>query len=176
MVLRCTGAVVGLCLAVSTAGAQDLPPPQPADAVEMIELMLGRVPSRHDSPLAAMHGLADLYGRGLEQARSGTPGAAGLWLLLGDVALRSTDAGLTQSYAADMLPLYRQQPDAILLVLTDAPWLAPSTCHHLSAYFGSEDRPEDGRAPFLASETPRIAKALPEPVASACLEALATPR
>ncbi len=166
-------AVMGLCLAVSTAEAQDARPPDPADAVEMIELMLGRVPSRHDTPLAAMHGLADLYGRSHEQAQSGS---AGLWLLLGDIALRSVDAGLTQSYAADVLPLYREQPDTILSVLSDAPWLATSTCHHLSAYFGSEDRPEDDRAPFVEAEASRITKALPEPVAAACLDTLSTPQ
>lgn len=163
--------VFALGLLGSPAMAQEAPPPDPADALEMIELMLGRVPTRHDSPLAVMHGLADLYGRSLDQAKMGDPG---LWVLLGDVVLRTTDAGLMQSYAADMLPLYRQQPEAFLAALSDAPWLAPSACHHLSAYFGSEDRPEKDRATFLKNEAARISDVLPKPVAGVCLDTLAS--
>lgn len=176
MTRQLIGGALALCLSVADAGAQEVPPPDPTDAVEMIELMLGRVPSRYDTPLAAMQGLGDLYVRLLDAARADAPGDLGLWILLGDVALRSADAGLTQSYAADLLPLYRHDPEAVLSVLSDAPWLAASACHHLSANFGSEDRPEVGRAPFLEAERARITDALPGPAAETCLAALATPR
>ncbi|MBO6884506.1 MAG: hypothetical protein JJ869_13135 [Marivita sp.] len=167
--------VLAIGLLMSPASAQEAPlQPDPADAVEMIELMLGRVPSRHGTPLAAMHGLADLYGRSLDQAKTGVSGALGLWILLGDVTWRTADAGLMQSYAADMLPLYRLQPEAFLAALSDAPWLAASACHYLSAYFGSEDRAEEGRAPFLENESARISNVLPKPVAETCLETLAS--
>ncbi|MCR9109898.1 hypothetical protein [Marivita sp. XM-24bin2] len=169
---RLIGCAVALCLSLSSASAQEAPPPDAADAVEMIELMLGRVPARHETPLAAMHGLGALYARLHAGARADTPGDLGLWILLGDIALRSSDAGLTQSFAADLLPLYRQDPDAVLKVLSEAPWLATSACHYLSAYFGSEDRPEANRAPFLEAERNRIREALPGPAAETCFAAL----
>jgi hypothetical protein len=175
MVVRAIGALVGLCLSVSPVTSQQVPPDE-SDAVELIEMMLGRVPSRYQTPLAAMHGSTELYTRTHDQARAKEPGALGVWILFGDLALRSVDAGLSQSYAADMLPLYRQQPEDFLAVLSAAPWLAPSACHHLSAHFGSEDRPESGRLPFLTSEKDRFASALPTPTAAACLNALATPK
>lgn len=174
---RVISGAVALCLSLSSTSAQEqTPPPDAADAVEMIELMLGRSPSRHETPLAAMQGLGALYARLLAGARAQTPDDLGLWILLGDVALRSADAGLTQSFTADLLPLYRQDPDAVLGVLSEAPWLAGSACHYLSAHFGSEDRPDENRAPFLEAERARIRDALPGPAAETCLTALSEPR
>lgn len=175
MALNRIAAVVAVCISASLAAAQDEPAqsPDPEDAVEILELQIGQDPSRHATPLAAMHGRATLYTDYRERAGGNDETALRIWLLLADFSVRSADASLTQSYAADLVPIYRRDPAAVLSALAAAPWLAPSTCQLLAAHFGSEDRPGSDRPEFLASESERIKAALPDGVASECLALLA---
>ncbi|MCK0149608.1 hypothetical protein MWU54_06215 [Marivita sp. S6314] len=164
-----------MTVSAPSAQAQDAVPIDAGDALELVEMLIGQDPSRYATPLAAMHGRAELYTKYRDLAQQGDPMAQRVWLLLGDYAVQSVDASLMQSYAADLLPAYAQDPKALLAALKDAPWLAPSTCRLLSAHFGSEDRPEEGRIGFLESERDRIAGALPARIAQACLQAIENP-
>lgn len=166
-------ALTGSVLACTVAFAQEnLPPPDTQDLVEIVELMLGRAPSRHATPLAAMHGRAELYVSYKDRAWNNDAGAISVWLLLADIAVRSNDASLTQSYTADIVPVYLRHTETFLEALNGAPWLAPSTCELIAGHFGSEDRTKDNLATFLEAEAQRFQDVLPKPVAADCIAEL----
>lgn len=146
-----------------------------ADAQEIVETLLGLDASRHDSPLAAMHGWGELYGRYRDLAAAGDETALRVWLLMGDVALARADAATVEAFAGDLLPLYQRRPGAMLSALSDNSWLVSSTCFHLGNGFEHEGRDGEGRAAFLAAEAGRVEAALHPDHARACLAQIEAP-
>ena len=154
------------------ADSVDADPIDPADATEIVETLLGIAPQRHANPLAAMQGWGALYARTRDAVLAGDETARRLWFLIAFAAQARGDAALNQSFADDLYPAYRADPQGFLDSLAEAPWLAATLCDRLAAHFGSGDRPAAGLSEFLASAEPGLAAALPEPATQACLSAL----
>lgn len=148
----------------------------PADAAEIVETLLGLDPARHATPLEAMKGWAALYDRYRRGAREGDAVALRVWLLIGHTALVKADAGTSEGYSEDLLPVYRAQPRAVLAALADNAWLVPATCFYLGRHFDFQGRQGAGRAEFVASQQPLIESLLAAPVAARCLTQLREPK
>lgn len=165
--------LLALCGAVPGGAAAGVPPD---DAAEIVETLLGMDPARHATPLAAMQGWATLYDRYRRGARAGDAKALRVWLLIAHTAVVKADAGTSEAFSADLLPVYRAHPRAVLGVLADNAWLVPVTCFYLGRHFDFEGRGGAGRAEFVAAQQAPITAALPGPAAARCLGQINEPR
>lgn len=167
-------ALLALCGTVSGATAAAGVPAD--DAAEIVETLLGMDATRHATPLAAMQGWAALYDRYRRGARAGDATALRVWLLIAHTAVVKADAGTSEAFSADLLPVYRAHPRVVLSVLADNAWLVPVTCYYLGRHFDFEGRGGAGRGEFAAAQQAPIAAALPGPAAARCLGQINEPR
>jgi hypothetical protein len=126
--------------------------------------------------LTAYKAWGDLYERTLNQARTGSvkdDSSLRRFLFLGFIAGARTQAATSEAFTSDLMSLYRQRPEQILIVLRDLPFLVPTTCHYLGAYFGFEDREPEGKPGFLKENRERIQSLLHKSEAAMCLAAIA---
>lgn len=147
-----------------------------ADAAEIVETLLGLDPARHATPLEAMKGWAALYARYHQAARDGDTTALRVWLLIAYTAVAKADAGTSEGFSEDLLPLYRTRARAVLAALADNAWLVPVTCFYLGRHFDFQGRGGAGREAFVAEQQALITASLPAPSAARCLAQIKEPR
>ena len=118
-------------------------------------------PGAYDA-LGELRAWEALYGARLAGATGETRADAELrrYLLVGFVAWARTDAGIKQAATSDLMPLYERRRDDVLRVLGELPFLAPSTCYYLGAYFGFEDRNREGKDRFWEDNRAGLDRAL----------------
>lgn len=98
------------------------------------------------------------------------------YLLVGFVGWARADAGITQAATSDLMSLYQRRRDDVLRVLGELPFLAPSTCYYLGAYFGFEDRNREGKDRFWDDNRAGLGRALGPFGLARCSEAFRGPR
>jgi hypothetical protein len=145
------------------------------DAQEIVETLLGLPVTRYETDLAAMQGWGALYAKYRDAAAGGDPAALRVWLLMGQAALAKADAGVVEAFSADLMPLYAEQPDAVLAALAENGWLASPACFFLGNWFGHEGRHRQDQPAFLAAEAPRILATLHPEAARACIGQIVAP-
>lgn len=92
-----------------------------------------------------------------------------IYLLIGMVARLKLDAAISEAFTSDLMGIYENHPELTLGILKQLPFLIPSTCRYLNAYFGFEDRNSDRKPQFLKENAERIERALAPADAQRCL-------
>ncbi len=91
-------------------------------------------------------------------------------LLIGYIAKLHADGATSQSLSSDLTPLYNSHSTSFLQVMTELPFLIPSTCYFLGNHFGFEDKHADKKTPFLKANAALLVTALGAEQGNACLE------
>lgn len=85
------------------------------------------------------------------------------------LADQHNNAALNEYLASDLLPIYKTNPGRFLSVLAELPYLVPSNCDRINAYFGFEGEHLNEKSEFLETHTPKIKKSLGPALAEVCL-------
>ncbi|GJL49587.1 MAG: hypothetical protein NPIRA01_08140 [Nitrospirales bacterium] len=104
---------------------------------------------------------SDLHSEGLK-----------VFLFIGYVAHARLQAATSESFTSDLMPIYLTRQDSLWEILRENPFLVPSTCHYLGAFFGFEERHVEGKPAFLSETRPIIKQALPHKEAELCIKRL----
>jgi hypothetical protein len=82
------------------------------------------------------------------------------------------NAAFQEYLAEDLMPIYENNTESFLTVLSELPFLVPSNCERLGAFFGHEGKHLDERDSFIEKNTDVINRYLPPDLSKACLERL----
>ena len=157
----------------------------PTDAAEIIDTLLeldhprfrsGNDQRRGYDALAAYkswNALYEKYAQLRQENEAFREDYLRVYLLLGRIALETTDAATMESFDTDLMSIYERHGEQVLQALKDLPFLIPSTCRYLSRYFGFEGRNRREKPGFLSSNEASIRRILAPDDATRCLRVLA---
>ena len=82
----------------------------------------------------------------------------------------SNSAALLEYLAADLKPIYSANKETFLEILRELPFLLPSNCERLGAYFGHEGKNEEKEKQFVKNNKSIFSKYLGVEQASQCIK------
>lgn len=176
--------VVLCAVTIGLSGCSQAALAQPSDSELLVHRLLGLehpafFQDGEYKALAAYRAWTELYNRTLQRAADSTAADnrhLKTFLFIGFIARARLDAGTSEAFTADLMPLYGERRDDVLSVLRESPFLIESTCHYLGAFFGFEDRNREGKPAFLEANRGLIERAFPPDPAHTCLTAIEAAR
>lgn len=181
MTLGCRLRVSGVAVAALLGGAGCGAARRPVSDDTLLVSKLLRVPdptfvrAEGYDALGELKSWEALYARTLARARTEagrSDESLRRFLMLGFVARARADAAMSESATTDLMPLYLSRRNEVLRILLELPFLAPSTCYYLGAFFGFEDQSAADKEPFLEENRPVIERSLGPQEASICFESI----
>ena len=93
-------------------------------------------------------------------------------LFIGYISKTNLDAAISESFSSDLVPIYNENTNMVVNVLSQLKFLIPSTCYYLSQYFGFEGKNIDKKQSFIDKNTPILLRELGEEEGKLCLSYL----
>lgn len=93
-----------------------------------------------------------------------------LVMLLAFYADQHNAAAFQEYLASDLVPIYTNNSELFLTILKELPFLVPSVCNRLNAYFGFEGKNAEKKPAFLSKNNIKFEKYLPKNQKLNCLD------
>ena len=81
----------------------------------------------------------------------------------------SNSAAIQEYLASDLMPIFENNKEAFSKILSELPFLLPSNCERLSAFFGNEGRNRGEEESFIANNKERLSRHLNDDQLTSCI-------
>ena len=101
----------------------------------------------------AWSGLYNQYKAKIEKGEPDIAKNLKYWLFIGFVAQTKNDGEISEAFTTDLMPVFEKNPEQVLTILKELPFLAPSAGYYLNNYFGFEDQRAEEKKGFVTKYT-----------------------
>ncbi len=89
-------------------------------------------------------------------------------LFIAFIARTNSDAAISESFSSDLIPVYNQNSDQVLAILSELKFLVPATCYYFNEYFGFEGKNAEEKGEWLKRNKSRFVSNLGNADGKAC--------
>lgn len=126
---------------------------------------------QHPDHLRLFKELEEIYIRYIEPQQDGTYSRERIKviMLFAFYAENRSSGAFSEYLASDLQPIYTKNRLTFLELMRELPFLIPSVCHRLNAFFGFEGKHTSGKDSFIRENTIQFATHLSAKQAETCL-------
>lgn len=125
----------------------------------------------HSDQLRLFKELEGIYGRYIEPQEDGTysPEQAKVIMLFAFYATNRSSGAFSEYLASDLMPIYSKNRLMFLELMSELPFLIPSVCNRLNAFFGFEGKNSSGKENFIRDNKVHFEAHFPKKQVKTCL-------